>query len=171
MAVPFVGDGVTARHARYSANSQDVASELWHASWAQRREFRSARLCQLTASDATATGARRRPLEKPICWPVARRCMNRTVAAEFRAENRITAWRASSNSALVRSGRWRPSGSEQHRQDRGVGMADRVDTDATDHRGDGAVGFCLHPGRTVLEPQIRQPGQQHASRRRAVAFG
>jgi len=65
----------------------------------------------------------------------------------------------------------RPSGGEQHRQDRSVGMADGVDADATHHRGDRAVGFCLHPGGAVLQPQIRQPRQQHASRRRAVAFG
>jgi hypothetical protein len=61
--------------------------------------------------------------------------------------------------------------SEQHRQDCSIGMADRVDTYATDHRGDRAVGFCLDPGRPVLEPKVRQPGQQYASRRGAVAFG
>ncbi|MDT5310766.1 MAG: hypothetical protein QOE48_6490 [Mycobacterium sp.] len=41
---------------------------------------------------------------------------------------------------------------KQHGQDCCVGMADRVDTDAADHRGDRAVGFCLHPGRSMLQP-------------------
>lgn len=39
---------------------------------------------------------------------------------------------------------------KQHRQYRGVGMADGIDADATHHRRDGAVGFGLHPGRSVL---------------------
>ena len=60
---------------------------------------------------------------------------------------------------------------EQHRQDCCVGMADRVDADSADHRCDRAVGFCLHPGRPVLKAQMRQTGQQHASRCRAIAFG
>ena len=41
---------------------------------------------------------------------------------------------------------------KQHGQDCCVGMADRVDTDAADHRGDRTVGFCLHPGRSMLQP-------------------
>lgn len=44
---------------------------------------------------------------------------------------------------------------EEHRQDGGVGVADRIDADPADHGGDGPVGFGFHPGGAVLEAQVR----------------
>ena len=60
---------------------------------------------------------------------------------------------------------------KQHRQNGGVGVADRVDADPADHRGDGAVGLGFDPGGAVLETEMRQTGQQHASRCGAGTFG
>ena len=50
-------------------------------------------------------------------------------------------------------------------------MADGVDADAADHRGDGAVRLGLDPGRTVLEAEMREAGQQYATRCGARALG
>lgn len=44
----------------------------------------------------------------------------------------------------------RRSGGEQHSEYRGVGMADRIDAYAADHRRNRAIGFRFHPGRTML---------------------
>jgi len=41
---------------------------------------------------------------------------------------------------------------KQHGQDSCVGVADRVDADAADHRGDRAVGLGFHPRRAMLQP-------------------
>ena len=43
------------------------------------------------------------------------------------------------------------SGSEQHRHDGGVRVADRIDAHPADHRGDRAVGFRFHPRRPVFQ--------------------
>lgn len=59
---------------------------------------------------------------------------------------------------------------KQHRKYRGVGVGDRVDAHPAHHRGDGPVGFCLHPSRPVFESEIWQSRQQYASRRRPGAF-
>lgn len=59
---------------------------------------------------------------------------------------------------------------QQHRQDRGVGMADGVDADPADHGGHGPVGFCFDPGRPVFQPEMREARQQHATRSCAGAF-
>ena len=61
--------------------------------------------------------------------------------------------------------------SEQHRQDRGVWMADRVDADPADHRRDGAVGLGLHPCGAVFQAEVRKAGQQDASGGGARALG
>ena len=58
----------------------------------------------------------------------------------------------------------KPLCGKEHRQDRSVGMADRIDADPADHRRDRAVGFRLHPGGPVLQTQVRKPGQQYATR-------
>ena len=60
--------------------------------------------------------------------------------------------------SLRRSERRRTLCGEQHRQDRGVGVTDRVDADPAHHRRDSAVGFGLHPRRAVLQAQVRQAG-------------
>jgi hypothetical protein len=61
-------------------------------------------------------------------------------------------------------------GRQQHRQNRGVGVADRVDADTAHHRRDGAVGLRFHPRRPVLQSQVGQPRQQYTSRCSARAF-
>ena len=50
----------------------------------------------------------------------------------------------------------KPLCGKEHRQYRGVGMADRIDADAADHRRDGAVGFRFHPRGTVFQAEMRE---------------
>ena len=54
--------------------------------------------------------------------------------------------------------RFRASGSEKHRQDGCIRVADRVDADAADHRGDRSVGLGFHPGGPVLEAEMGKAG-------------
>src|SRR5581483_7479465 len=49
---------------------------------------------------------------------------------------------------------------KQHRQNCGVRMADRIDSDAAHHRRDGAVRLGLHPRGAVFEAEMRQPGRR-----------
>ena len=50
-------------------------------------------------------------------------------------------------------------------------MTDRVDADAADHRGDGAVRLGLDPCGAMLQAEMRDPRQQNATRCSARAFG
>src|SRR5271167_534975 len=63
-AFALVDDTVTARHARFSANSHVLATELCRGWSCQHRALGSARLRWSGASDSTATGTARRRREK-----------------------------------------------------------------------------------------------------------
>ena len=47
---------------------------------------------------------------------------------------------------------------QQHREDGGIRMADRIDADPAHHIGDGAVRLGFHPGGSVFQAQVRKAG-------------
>jgi hypothetical protein len=63
------------------------------------------------------------------------------------------------------------SSSQEHGQDRRIGIADRIDADATHHRRDRSVGLGLHPRGPVFETQVWKSRQQDAARGGTGAFG
>jgi len=48
---------------------------------------------------------------------------------------------------------------KQHRENRGIRMADRVYSHPADHAGDRAVSLGLHPGGPMLKSEVGQTGQ------------
>lgn len=48
---------------------------------------------------------------------------------------------------------------QKHRQNRGIGVTDRINTHPADHRRHRAVGFGFHPGCTVFQSEMWKAGQ------------